>query len=155
MRTIIGCGNLNRQDDAVGVLIAQRLQDHLRQHPLPNVQVFDCGTGGMEVMFQARGSTSLILIDASNIGSEPGAIYKVPGEELERLPEASYTLHDFRWEHAIAAGRKIFRDQFPTDVMVYLIEAEKLGFGLEISPVVRQAADRVFEQIIAELGAGP
>lgn len=153
MLTIIGCGNLNRQDDAVGVLIAQRLQAHLRQHPLLDVRVFDCGTGGMDVMFQARGSTALILIDASSTGSEPGAIYKVPGDVLERLPEASYTLHDFRWEHAIAAGRKIFRDQFPADVTVYLVEAENLGFGLELSPAVQQAADRVFDQIVAELEA--
>jgi len=52
MLTIIGCGNLNRNDDAVGVIIAQRLQQYLAQNPHPNIRVFDCGTAGMEVMFQ-------------------------------------------------------------------------------------------------------
>ncbi len=151
MLTIIGCGNLNRSDDAVGVLVAQRLQRYLQQHPLPNVQVFDCGTSGMDVMFQARGSHALILIDASSTGSEPGAVYQVPGEVLERLPEPSFTLHDFRWEHAIAAGRKIFRDQFPREVTVYLIEAENLEFGLELSPSVLLAADRVYQDLVTLL----
>ena len=149
MLTIIGCGNLNRSDDAVGVLIAQRLQQYLAQHPHPHMRVYDCGTAGMEVMFQARGSKKLIIIDASSTGSEPGAVFKVPGKELEALPELSYNLHDFRWDHALAAGKKIFKEDFPEEVTVYLIEAENLGFGLELSPVVQHSADLVFEEIIA------
>jgi hydrogenase maturation protease len=149
MLTIIGCGNLNRSDDAVGVLIAQRLQQYLAQHPHPHMRVYDCGTAGMEVMFQARGSKKLIIIDASSTGAEPGAVFKVPGKELEALPEPSYNLHDFRWDHALAAGRKIFKEDFPEEVTVYLIEAENLGFGLELSPVVQHSADLVFEEIIA------
>lgn len=149
MLTIIGCGNLNRNDDAVGVLIAQRLQQYLVQHPHPHIRVYDCGTAGMEVMFQARGSKKLIIIDASSTGAEPGAVFKVPGKELEALPELSYNLHDFRWDHALAAGRKIFKEDFPEEVTVYLIEAENLDFGLELSPVVQHSADLVVEEISA------
>ncbi|MBW4642957.1 MAG: hydrogenase maturation protease [Goleter apudmare HA4340-LM2] len=147
MLTIIGCGNLNRNDDAVGVIIAQRLQQYLAEHPHPHVQVYDCGTAGMEVMFQARGSKQLVIIDASSTGSEPGAVFKVPGKELEALPEPSYNLHDFRWDHALAAGRKIFQDDFPQDVTVYLIEAANLDLGLDLSPAVQHSADFVFEEV--------
>ncbi|MBW4609387.1 MAG: hydrogenase maturation protease [Hassallia sp. WJT32-NPBG1] len=145
--TIIGCGNLNRSDDAVGVIIAQRLQQYLIKNLHPHVQIYDCGTAGMEVMFKARGSKELIIIDASSTNSEPGAVFKVPGKELETLPEPSYNLHDFRWDNALAAGRKIFKDDFPLLVTVYLIEAENLGFGLELSPAVKHSADLVFEEI--------
>ncbi|MDB9535412.1 hydrogenase maturation protease [Dolichospermum planctonicum CS-1226] len=148
MLTIIGCGNLNRSDDAVGVIIAQGLQQYLAQNPHPKIRVFDCGTAGMEVMFQARGSEKLIILDASCTGSEAGAIFKVPGKELEALPEPSYNLHDFRWDHALAAGRKIFGDDFPQEVTVYLIEAANLDLGLELSPVVRRSADLVFAELI-------
>ncbi len=148
MLTIIGCGNLNRRDDGVGVIIAQRLQQYLAENIHSHVRVYDCGTAGMEVMFQARGSQELIVIDASATGSEPGAIFKVPGEELEALPEPSYNLHDFRWDNALAAGRKIFADEFPQQVTVYLIEAANLDFGLEVSPVVKDAADVVFAEIL-------
>jgi hydrogenase maturation protease len=147
MLTIIGCGNFNRNDDAVGVIIAQRLQQFIAQNPHPKVQVYDCGTAGMEVMFQARGSKTLIIIDASATNSQPGAIFKVPGKELEALREPSYNLHDFRWDNALAAGRKIFQDDFPQEVTVYLIEAANLGFGLELSPVVQHSANLVFEEL--------
>jgi hydrogenase maturation protease len=145
--TIIGCGNLNRNDDAVGVIVAQRLQQYLATYPHPYVKVYDCGTAGMEVMFKARGSKHLIIIDASSTNSEPGAVFKVPGKELEALPEATYNLHDFRWHNAIAAGRKIFQDDFPSSVTVYLIEAENLDFGWELSHAVKNSAAGVFEQI--------
>lgn len=151
MLTIIGCGNLNRCDDAVGVIIAQRLQQYLIQNSYPNVQVFDCGTAGMEVMFKARGSQQLIILDASSTGSEPGAVFEVPGTELEQLPEASYNLHDFRWDHALAAGRRIFQDHFPQDVTVFLIEAECLNLGLELSPTVEQAAEKVFHMVLDKI----
>lgn len=152
MLTIIGCGNPNRGDDGVGVVIAQRLQVYLAQHPLPDVQVFDCGTAGIEVMFRAKGSKRLIIVDASSTGSPAGAVFEVPGAELEALPSPSYNLHDFRWDHALAAGRKIFAE-FPQDVTVYLIEAENLGFSLELSPAVKQSSDLVFSKIVATLEA--
>ncbi len=149
MLTIIGCGNLNRSDDGVGVIIAQRLQKYLAENPYPDVQVYDCGTAGMEVMFQARGSKKLVIMDASSTNSEPGAVFKVPGEELEALPEPSYNLHDFRWDHALAAGRKIFHNDFPQEVIVYLIEAKNLDLGLELSPIIKHSADLVFEEVAA------
>ncbi len=151
MFTIIGCGNSNRSDDGVGVFVAQALQDYLRKQPRDSVRVFDAGTGGMDVMFQARGARKLTIVDASSSGSAAGVIFKVPGEELEadHVPELS--LHSFRWDHALAAGRKIFRDQFPSDVTVYLIEAQSLDFGLELSTPVRAAADRLVAQIEREI----
>ncbi|MEM9923397.1 MAG: hydrogenase maturation protease [Cyanobacteria bacterium P01_D01_bin.50] len=145
--TIIGCGNLNRNDDAVGVIIAQRLQQYFAAYPHPHVKIYDCGTAGMEVMFKARGSKHLIIIDASSTNSEPGAVFTLPGKEVETLPEASYNLHDFRWDNAIAAGRKIFEDDFPEIVTVYLIEAANLDFGWELSHPVNHSADFVFEQV--------
>ena len=151
MLTIIGCGNLNRSDDGVGVTIAQHLQTALTENPVPDVRVFDCGTAGIDVMFQARGSRELIIIDASQTGSEPGTVYEVPGEVLANLPDRTYTLHDFRWDHAIAAGHKIFREDFPEHVTVYLIEAQTLDFGWDLSFPVEAAAEKVFQAIATRI----
>ncbi len=153
MLAVIGCGNTNREDDGVGVVVAQRLADRLRQHPVPGVRAFDCGTGGMDVMFAARGAESLVLIDACRSGAEPGAIFDVPGELLESLPEPSFSLHDFRWQHALAAGKKIFRDDFPGEVRVRLVEVERTGFGLELSSPVRAAAERLHDELLALVAA--
>lgn len=148
MLAVIGCGNSNRSDDGVGVFVAQSLQQRLRSNPRDDVRVFDAGTGGMEVMFQARGASKLIVVDASKSGSLAGAIFEVPGAELQREHAPSLSLHDFRWDHALAAGRKIFREQFPTDVSVLLIEAQSLDLGLELSTPGRAAAERVIAKLL-------
>lgn len=156
MLTLIGCGNPTRSDDGVGVLVAKRLAERLRRHPIPHVQVFDCGTAGMEVMFAARGSDALIIVDACSSGSEAGATFELPGEEVRRAREArdaSLTLHDFRWEDALTAGSKIFGAEFPEDVSVFLVEAESLDFGLELSDAVQAAADRLYESLLDKIAA--
>jgi hydrogenase maturation protease len=151
MMVVIGCGNLNRSDDGVGVVVARRLSA-VYNNPT-GVRIFDAGTGGMEIMFQARGADRLVIIDAAMSGSDPGAVFEVPGAELEAVKPSSFTLHDFRWDHALYAGRRMFGEAFPRDVTVFLIEAKSLDYGLELSPEVERAAAIVTERVSALIGA--
>ncbi len=169
MLTVIGCGNLNRRDDGVGVLVAQRLQERLRRHPVPRVQVFDCGTSGVDVMFKARGSTALLILDASrSVSRAPSTKFRAKFSLRITRPRTPctthlrssgrssrsgslahvYSLHDFRWDHALAAGRKIFRAEFPESVRVWLVEAESLEYGLELSAPVREASEEVYRRLL-------
>ena len=104
-------------------------------------------------MFQARGADCLIVVDAAASGSEAGAIFKVPGQEFESPAEVRLSLHDFRWQQALAAGRKIFAGDFPEDVTVFLIEAGSVAFGLELSAPVRSAALKVISEILTLIEA--
>lgn len=119
----------------------------MQANPVENVRFFDAGTAGMDIMFQARGCDALIIIDANQSASEPGTIFEVPGKELENIPEPSYNLHDFRWDNALYAGRRIYQDKFPTEIAVFLIEAENLDLGIGLSEPVQKASDRVVELI--------
>jgi hydrogenase maturation protease len=103
----------------------------------------------MAVMFAAKGCSSLIVIDACRSGSEPGAIFEVPGSELEQPYQPALNLHDFRWDHALHAGRAIFKEAFPDDVVVLLIEAESVAFGLGLSPSVSAAVGKVAARVDA------
>jgi len=147
MIAVIGCGNPNRSDDGAGpevirALVARGGFDAAR------VRLLDGGTDGMGVMFAARGCTTLVIVDACRSGSEPGAVFEVPGADLERQHAPSMTLHDFRWDHALYAGRRIFGDDFPLDVTVLLIEAANVDFGIGLSPAVSQAVEKVAKRIV-------
>jgi hydrogenase maturation protease len=149
---VIGCGNPNRSDDGAGVEVVRRL----RARPLagdPRVRLLDAGTDGMAVLYAARGCSSLIVVDACLSGAEAGAIFEVPGGELGAAPPPSFTLHDFRWDHALYAGRRIYGDGFPADVVVLLVEAHELGHGLSLSAPVAAAAERVAERVAALVAA--
>lgn len=141
---IIGCGNPNRSDDGAGPAVIARLGDYALPH---GVQLYDAGTDGMGVLYRARGMTHLAIVDARRPESAPGAIYEVPGDVLEAPPPASFNLHDFRWDHALYAGRRIHGEAFPRAVKVFLIEAASLDLGLDLSPAVEAAVTTVAERL--------
>ncbi len=153
MIAIVGCGNPNRSDDGVGPEVVRLLGGRGVGADARAVALIDAGTDGMSVMFRARGCAALIVVDGCVSGSEPGAVFELRGQALEREPPASPTLHDFRWEHALYAGRRTFGADFPQDVTVYLIEAATLEFGIGLSPPVAAAADIVAERIAGRVGA--
>lgn len=145
---IIGCGNLNRSDDGVGSEIIRALAARALAND-GRVRLLDVGTDGMAVMFAARGCRTLIVVDACQSDSTPGAVFEVPGAELEQRHQPSLTLHDFRWDHALYAGRRMFGDAFPADVTVLLIEAGTVAFGVGLTPHVAAAAAKVVDRIEA------
>ena len=144
MLAVIGCGNTNRSDDGVGSAVIETLRKH---HLAEGTVLFDAGTDGMSVMYQARGLTGLIIVDAKVPEGNPGSIFAVPGNVLAKPPNASFNLHDFRWDHALHAGKQIYKDEFPEQIKVFLIEAQSLELGIGLSAPVTKAVDTVALQI--------
>jgi hydrogenase maturation protease len=150
---VIGCGNLLRGDDAAGPVLIRRMGD--RELP-EGVRCADGGTGGMDVAFQMRGVEHVILVDACTSGSEPGSIFEVPGSEVEHLPPLTgINMHAFRWDHAIAFGRWLLKDEYPANVTAYLIEGEAFEMGEGLSPAVDRAVDQLVDRLLERLGRRP
>ncbi|MBK9407007.1 MAG: hydrogenase maturation protease [Gemmatimonadetes bacterium] len=146
---IIGCGNLLRGDDAVGPILIR----HLWERGLPpGVRCADGGTGGMDVAFQMRGVAHVILVDACTSGSEPGALFKLQGSDVEHLPPlAGVNLHAFRWDHALAFARWALKDDYPSRIDVYLIEAQSLTVGDPLSPPVERTMHALADLLLRQL----
>jgi hydrogenase maturation protease len=115
------------------------------------VRLIDGGTAGMDVAFAMRGSQRAIVIDASNVGVEPGTVHRVPGEELRDLTPPEGNLHRFRWDQALGFAQWLLKDDFPEDVTVYLIEGESFELGAALSAPVQAAVDRVADAIVEQL----
>jgi len=143
MIAVIGCGNPNRSDDGVAGEVLRRLKAP-RSH---DVKLLDAGTDGIAVMFAARGCQRLILVDACRTGAEPGTVFEVPGAELDRHDGPPLATHAFRWDDAIVAGRRLYREQLPDDVTVFLVEAKSVDFGMGLSPEVSASAAIVANRI--------
>ena len=155
MIAIIGCGNANRSDDAAGLEVVRALKSRGHLNSRDDIRLLDAGTDGMAVMFAARGCSALVVIDACKTGADPGALFEVPGHELERNPASSLNFHDFRWDNALFAGRKMYGESFPTDVTVHLIEAKSLDFGLGLSAEAAATAEKLAEKIEARFFSMP
>jgi hydrogenase maturation protease len=143
---VIGCGNPTRGDDGAGPEVVRALASRGLATDA-RVRLLDAGTDGMAVMFAARGCSTLVVIDACRSGADPGAVFEVPGHALAHAHQPSLTLHDFRWDHALHAGRRIYGDAFPQDVTVLLIEAATTEYGMDLSPAVAHAAATVADRV--------
>ncbi|HBP88288.1 MAG TPA: hydrogenase maturation protease [Nitrospirales bacterium] len=144
---IIGCGNLFRKDDGIGVVVVHRLQSYFSKHPQPDLQIVEAGTNGIDVLLQAQGANKLTIIDACSSGSEAGVIFHVSGRDLIHQPLPSFNPHNFRWDHAVHAGRIIFRDEFPQDITAFLIEVSDTTFGTSLSPAVAASIEKTCAMI--------
>ncbi|WP_460810867.1 hydrogenase maturation protease [Nocardioides salsibiostraticola] len=145
---VIGCGNILRGDDAVGPILVR----HLHERGIPDgVRVVDGGTSGMDVAFGMRGAERVVIVDAASTENPAGTVYRVPAEHLAELPpiDGLHT-HNFRWNHAISFSSWLLGPLRPTDVTVFLVEAEQLEPGTELSTPVAQGMQQVLELIVSE-----
>ena len=150
---IIGCGNLLCGDDATGPVLIRRMWE--RGLPV-HTHCADGGTGGMDVAFQMRGVSHVVLVDACQSGSAPGSIFQVPACEVETLPPIDgINLHAFRWDHALAFGRWLLKDDYPERVSVFLIEGADFDVGYALSSEVDRAIDELVDQLFELIAAKP
>lgn len=134
---VIGCGNLLRGDDGVGPIMIREL---FEEGFGDKIALVDGGTAGMDVGFKMRGASIVVIVDACISGNLPGTVYKVPGDVLENLPPpGQFQSHSFRWDHSLAFSRWLLGDEYPTEVLVYLIEAQSLELGAMLSQKVDEA----------------
>lgn len=145
---VVGCGNLLRGEDGVGPILIR----HLWNGGVPaDVRLVDGGTAGMDVAFQMRGAERVLIVDACTSGAEPGTVFKIPGPEVEDLPPLSgLHTHSFRWDNALAFGRWLLADAYPSDVTVYLIEVADFSPGAELGSIVHEGMLRVLSLIRKE-----
>ena len=133
--------------------MAHRLQSYFSHHPQSDLQIIEAGTNGIDVLLQAHGAGKLTLIDACSSGSEPGTVFHLSGHDLMNRPPPHFNPHNFRWDHAIHAGRIIFHDAFPQDITVFLIEVSDTTFGENLSPDVAASVEKTCAMIISFIHA--
>lgn len=148
----MGFGNPVRSDDAVGCYVIEQLQK--KGIESDDITLLDMGTGAFEVLFKLQGHQRIIIVDAViNTGEAVGTLYKVPAEEINAaiIDDPMVFLHSIKWDQALSYAKKILREDYPTDISVYLIAVDNTRIEIELSDIVKQAGDKVVAYILEEL----
>jgi hydrogenase maturation protease len=143
---VIGVGNPDRGDDAVGHLVT-----HLLRSRIPaNVRVVEHHGEATPLLGALESADHAWLVDAAQSGAQPGTIHRIDCAASDRLvPRGSLSSHGFGVAEAIALARVL--GTLPPDCIVYAIEASQFTPGAAPSPAVTRAAHQVAERILAEL----
>ena len=151
---IAGVGNELRQDDAFGVLLAQKLQ---QEASLPaEVKVMEIGSAGIHLVQQLFDSYDvLILLDIVKWGGAAGTIHfkEVEVKDIRQLPtnEKNEFLADMHYINPLKALMMAKAlNVLPKQVFFLGCESEEHEeIGIGVSAAVEAAIPLAFQKLIA------
>jgi hydrogenase maturation protease len=142
---ILGFGNPILTDDAIGIRVAQELEEEF-----PDLAVAATSEAGLSLLEQVTGYDKLVIIDSIKTGrGKPGELYRL---ELDDLKPASDfpSFHGLDIATAFKLGEKLGYPM-PERVSIYAIEVkDNTTFGDKCTPEVEQSMPFIVRQIIKE-----
>jgi len=143
---VMGVGNILLSDEGLGV----RFLDELAKFELPeNVELLEGGTAGLELVHLIQDVDFLIIVDAFNGHSEPGALFRFQPGDLQVIPEQyEVSFHQIGITEVLAMANVL--GQTP-QTLIFGIQPKSLEWGLEISPEISALFPRLTELVRKEI----
>ncbi len=143
---VLGLGNLVHADDGVGIHAIQRLQ---RDSRVPaGVVLIDGGTQGLNLIPHISGCQRLLVIDAVDVGKEPGTLIRLEGSALETLP-GKPSVHQLGFADLMIALKLL--GESPEEVVVLGVQPQFTEWSAELTAPVRETLDELLAVAIAQL----
>ena len=143
---VIGLGNPDRGDDAVGLHVARRIA----ARGVPGVAVEEAGGDTLALLDRWAGMGRVVLVDAAAPIALPGRIHRLD-PLAGPLPRdlALGSTHAFGLAEAVELARTL--GLLPRWMTIFAIEAACFDPGAALSPAVAAAVGPVAGRIAAEL----
>ncbi|MFZ5943099.1 MAG: HyaD/HybD family hydrogenase maturation endopeptidase [Bacillota bacterium] len=141
---VLGIGNVLLTDDGLGPLVIRELEQNYQN---PQVSFLDGGTLGLDLLAYVEGYSSLLVIDALDVGEEPGTVFFWEGRTLDGIsPQMSF--HQVGVRELLHAVKLLDID---LQVALMGIQVADVSWGMELSPQVKQGVPLLKEKVIKYL----
>lgn len=144
---VLGIGNLVMSDDAVGVLVAQRLQQGYRF--ADNVEIMDGGTLGLDLLPKLENITNLILIDAVETGKKAGTCVRLCGQDLPIALQTKLSPHQMGLKDLLAVSELMGHS--PKEMVLIGVQPGSIEMSIGLTPEVQAQFDTLISSVLAEL----
>ncbi len=144
---VLGVGNLLLSDEGAGLRVVEQL---VTTYDLPEeVMALDGGTLGLDLLHYLEGVDNLLIIDAVEMGKEPGTVLRMEGEEVPSFLSVKMSPHQIGIPDMLFAAK--LRDLYPRNVVLWGIQPGSLEVGLELSPPIAAQIDMLVDKAVEEL----
>lgn len=146
---VIGIGNVLTGDDGVGPYVARVLDAGWE---LPDVEVIDAGTPGLDLTPILAGVEAAVLVDAVRAAGAPGALRTYDKATLlSRPPAQALSPHEPGVREALLHAE--FMGVAPATVTLVGVIPATVELGCRLSPAVRAAVPGAVEAVLEALRA--
>lgn len=145
---VLGVGNILLQDEGIGVYVVQEME----KLKLPDhVTLVDGGTASMELLPMIEKADRLIVVDAIEAGSEPGAIFKFTPKDIRpKVGKDRVSLHEIGLLESLdmikQSGGKC------PETVIFGIQPKTMEWGMGLSPEVEKKIPQIMELVLKEIG---
>jgi len=146
--TLLGIGNILRQDEGIGVHVVNHIQEH---YETPGLEIVDGGTSGLSLLPYIENRDRLLVVDAVDFGREPGYIGILRNEEVPAFFGLKASLHHLGLMDVLAAAQLL--DQAPRELCLVGIQPESLATGLALSATLEQRLPELVATVLEQLRA--
>ena len=144
---VLGIGNLVMSDDAVGVLVAQRLQQGYRF--ADNVEIVDGGTLGLDLLPKLENITNLILIDAVETGKKAGTCVRLCGQDLPIALQTKVSPHQMGLKDLLAVSELMGHS--PKEMVLIGVQPGSIEMEIGLTPEVQAQFETLISSVLTEL----
>lgn len=141
---VIGVGNEMMGDDAIGPHIVREL---ISRKVLPEeILLIDEGRGGMRLVHHIKDLDKVLIIDAADIGKDPGDYTVFRPEDVESIKDLSgNNIHEWDLLKMLELSRML--GECPDDISILAIQPKDLEWGGEISGELIERLEDYIEKV--------
>ena len=144
---VMGVGNILYTDEGFGIRVVERLRE--RYDFGENVSLVDGGVLGMNLLGVISTADHLIVVDCVRGGGEPGAFYRIAGEEIPERIRAKNSLHQIDLLEALTLCQAL--EKVPETVILGVEPRDMETLGVEMTPQTGDLMDPMIDRVLAEL----
>jgi len=144
---VLGLGNPLRGDDGVG----PRVVEALNRRKLPEgVKAQDGGTGGFDLLHVLEGWERAVIVDAADVGREPGQFIRFTPDEARLVESADgFSLHNAGLAEALALADAVGQPLLA--LVIFGVQPEKIGWGEGLSETMEAALPDIVNAVLNEI----
>lgn len=143
---VLGVGNILLRDEGVGVRVIETLR---RANLPPEVELYDGGTIGADLLDVIADRRKVIVIDAVLGDFEPGCVLRMTPTNLAPREQPGASLHDFGVLETLTLARQMNAE--PKEVVLIGVKPFRVEYGLELTPEMQKLVPRIAEAVLEEL----
>jgi len=144
---ILGLGNLLMDDDSAGVVITQELKNEILEDE--QLKIVEGGTLGLDLLNYIAWADKLIIVDAIDMGFEPGTVIRAEGADIDPIFESKLSPHQMGLKDILLAAELI--DDRPEEIVLFGIQIGSIQMNMTLSDNVKKNMQKLKSKVIEEL----